>query len=145
MKDKQGLEHISWTQTKIAREFGMDARTVGKKVKQAGILPTKKLTTPEVLRVLFGDIDSERLRKTREEADSIALKNAQLRGELVELQAVGQVWGQIIADSKQRILNIPIKVESQYRIGMPQNELREMVEREIDESLNELAKPPNYT
>lgn len=83
---------IAWTQTKIAREFGMDSRTVGKRL---ATLPTKKakFTTLEVCRALFGDMDSEKLRLTREQADKVALENAEARRELVPAGAMYESVG----------------------------------------------------
>ena len=135
---------IVWTQSLIASEFGMDSRTVGKKFNAAGI-KTKRdgYRTSEVLKALFGDIDSERLRKTREEADQIMLKNAQARGSVIDLADVDKLWTGIASAVKQRILNIPVKIESQYRIGMSQSDLRKLIERETDDALNELANCDN--
>ena len=143
MKQTRDSTHITWKAPKIAKEFGMDIRTVGKRLKSAGLNPENTFTTPEVVKAIFGDIDSERLRKTREEADQIMLKNAQARGSVIDLADVEKLWTGIAAAVKQRILNIPVKIESQYRIGMNQSALRKLIERETDDALNELANCDN--
>lgn len=82
---------LRWTQTMIAREFGMDSRTIGKRLAAAELKQSKTLNTQQVCRAIFGDIDSEKLRLTREQADKIALENAEARKDLVpakEFQSV---------------------------------------------------------
>jgi hypothetical protein len=94
-------EAIQWTPTLIAREFGMDSRTVGKRLASADLNDKKTLNTQEVCRAMFGDIDSEKLRLVREQADKFALDNAASRHELIsakEMQtAVEKCFGALVA------------------------------------------------
>lgn len=55
-----------------------------------------------------GDIDAERLRKTTEEADKLAIANARSRGELVEIAAVTRLGQNVLIAVRNRILNMPL-------------------------------------
>ncbi len=55
-----------------------------------------------------GDIEAERLRKTKEEADKLELHNARTRGELVEIAAVKKLGERVMIAIRSKILNFPI-------------------------------------
>lgn len=57
------------------------------------------------------DLDSERLRKTTEEADKLAIANARSRGELVEIQKVTRLGQKILIAVRNRILSMPMTDE----------------------------------
>ena len=54
-----------------------------------------------------GDIEAERLRKTREEADKLALANARARGELVDVDSVGRLGEAVFVRVRAKILSSP--------------------------------------
>ena len=56
------------------------------------------------------------MRKTREEADNLALKNAELRGELVQVALVKQMVSEIILANKQTILASQLEQEGKNEI-----------------------------
>ena len=58
--------------------------------------------------VMGGDFDAERLRKTREEADRLALANARTRGEVVEIAAVKALGAAVLIAVRNRILSFPL-------------------------------------
>jgi hypothetical protein len=66
-----------------AREFDWHTDTLKKKLIQAKENPGADGTwsTKQMVAAIFGDIAAERLRKVKEEADNVALKNSILRGE----------------------------------------------------------------
>lgn len=69
---------------------------------------------------MFGDRESEELRKVREEADKVALHNAKERGALVEVEAVFRTFQGVFISMRQTILG------------------SELSDREKDELLNNL-------
>jgi hypothetical protein len=100
------LERIRWSVEQAAAEFGRDYKAVKKNLIALDIHPGDdgKFSTPDIARAVFGDIDAERLRKTKEEADRIALENEKLRGELVEVAMVKQLGETIFVGLRQKIL-----------------------------------------
>lgn len=62
-----------------------------------------------------GEYESERLRKTREEADKLALANARSRGELVEIAAVKKLGEKVMVALRNKVLNMPLTDEEKDR------------------------------
>lgn len=111
------------TVAEMAREIGFDRHTLMKRIKEMDIKPSGKVGTGKAagsetyrLRDLFkaalgGDIEAEKLRKTTEEADKIALQNSRSRGELVEIAAVKRLGEKVMVAVRNRILNMPLTDE----------------------------------
>lgn len=77
-----------WTIENAALEFGIDRKTLTGRIKTTGTLPGADgmFSTLDVAKSIYGDLEGERTRKTREEADQIAMENATTRGELLDLE-----------------------------------------------------------
>lgn len=90
MSKREGrpVEQIRWLIGTAAREFGLDDKTITARIKSAGVLPGEDgmFSTLDVAKSIYGDLEGERTRKTREEADQIAMENATTRGELLDLE-----------------------------------------------------------
>jgi phage terminase Nu1 subunit (DNA packaging protein) len=142
-KTSRKKESIRWTIDRAADEFDIDNRTLTKALTRAGLLAGEdgRWSTSQMVQALFGDHEAEQLRKTREEADKLALANKKTRGELVELDVVGLVWDDIVTRCKSRIMLMPGKLSS--RLGLPDAHKKE-IEREVDDVLTELATPTQY-
>lgn len=111
-----------WTIAQWCREVGGDRKEFAKKVAATDVKPsgkaTGRATGAELYRVrdllkvaLGGDYEAEKLRKTREEADKLALQNARSRGELVEIAAVKKLGEKFMVALRNRILNFPLTDE----------------------------------
>lgn len=110
-----------------AREIGFDRHSLMKRIAEMDIQPAGKVAKGKAagsdlfrIRDLFkaalgGDIEAERLRKTREEADKLALQNARSRGELVEIASVKKLGEKIMIALRNRILNMPLTDEEKDR------------------------------
>ena len=61
-----------------------------------------KTSTGEVL-----DLDGERARLSKEQADQKAMENAQRRGSLVDVEVVASTWEKIAGNTRNRLLAIP--------------------------------------
>ncbi len=106
-----------------AKATGCDRHTIQKAVEEMRIQPAGKVvggkaagTNTYRIRDLLkaamgGDIEKERLRKTTEEADKLALANARSRGELVEIALVKKLGEQVMVAVRNRILNMPMTDE----------------------------------
>jgi phage terminase Nu1 subunit (DNA packaging protein) len=84
------------------------------------------------------DIEKERARLIREQADSHSLKNGVLRGNLLHVDVVVSVWANQIANAKSRLRGIRAKL----RTRIPKLNLKELgiISDMIDQACNELAE-----
>lgn len=111
-----------WTIAQWCREVGCDRKEFAKKVSASDIKPNGKATgrasganlyrVRDLLKVVLGgDHEAEKLRKTREEADRLALANARSRGELVEIVMVKKLGEKVLVAVRNRLLNMPLTDE----------------------------------
>ena len=138
---------IRWTLRQASTEFRADSKTISAKLKAQSAEPGKdgKYSTAQIAGAIYGDINYERQRKIKEDADARALQNQARRGELVEAVMATKLWQQIILTARQRILGMGAKLESQYFKGMEQSELRHLIEIETRQMLEDLSKPIDYS
>lgn len=122
---------LKWSLPMVEQECGMDHRTAGKRFKAQDLQPDDKgkWTTKQVLSMLFGDYESERLRLTREQADKLALENAEARRELVSVAEVSESLGKFFSAAKQRIYSNP-KLE---------DEEKDRIARELQQAIDSLS------
>lgn len=83
-------------------------------------------------------LTAERAREARERADHMALKNATMRGELVEADAVEDEWRAGLTDIRARLLAVPGRFFAQMPGLTPAD--RALLEREVREALTEAAE-----
>ena len=78
-------ESIRWTLEKAATEFGLDRATLSKRITTAGIVAGEdgKFSTAEICAAVFGDIEGEKLREKRHQANLLEMDEAERRGELL--------------------------------------------------------------
>lgn len=112
------LNPVRWSLLYAQSEFGVDRKTLQKRLNAEEVEPGKdgKYSTKQIASAVFGDIQGERLRKTREEADSLALRNAEMRGELVSVTLVKQMVSEIILANKQTVLASQLEQETKNEI-----------------------------
>ena len=115
------------TAVEWAREIGMDRHALMTRISEMKVKPVGKVgvgkasgTATYRVRDLFkaamgGDIEAERLRKTKEEADRLALANARSRGELVEIASVKKLGEKVMVALRNRVLNMPLTDEEKDR------------------------------
>ncbi|MGE8103551.1 hypothetical protein ACQKP1_07640 [Allorhizobium sp. NPDC080224] len=84
------------------------------------------------------DLNAEKARLAKEQADGQSMKNAQLRGELVEAEAVAQEWESIIADVRSAMLAVPGRLRRRAGSALDAAAIS-LVDHEIREALTALA------
>ncbi len=99
------MKHWRWTRADIARELGMDVRTVGKKLVAAELDGVDGLTTRQVFAAMVGDLTAERTREAKERADKLALENAEKRRELVPAREYIRVMSKCLESIKATIVS----------------------------------------
>lgn len=91
------------------------------------------------------DLNYERALLAREMRRQKEIENGKLRDQLLQASAVDQAWELIRSSVRQRILALPAKIESQSHLDPEARaKLRKLLDREVDDVLTELAKPPDY-
>jgi phage terminase Nu1 subunit (DNA packaging protein) len=81
-------------------------------------------------------LTTERARLAREQADAQAIKNAKLRGELVEAAAVESAWADVLRQVRARILAVPPRLRQVLDLGHGD---AETIDRELRDALSELG------
>src|SRR5262245_21288315 len=99
------IKPIRWTRERAGMEFRIDSRALSKNLRKAEIEPGKDdcFTTLQICAAVFGDIASERLRLVKEQADKLALENAEKRRDLISVSELSPVINRAIAAIKARI------------------------------------------
>ena len=135
---------IRWTVEIAAREFGLNPRTLTKRLTASSVTAGAdgRYSTAQMVSVVFGDKSAEELRETTERADKLALANAKTRRDLIELPVVESAWADIVLAARSKFTGLPSKLQS--RLGLTEPQTREL-EKQIDEALGELSKAPDYS
>ena len=96
-----------WTIDAASQEFGCDSESLSKSLKRSGAEPASDRTfkTLQIVRALFGDYESNRVRKISTEADLLEITLAKTRGELVETDLVFRHTENIFNLTRSGILN----------------------------------------
>lgn len=97
---------LRWTVEMASIEYGIDRKVVTKRARLAGIEAGKdgKYSTKDIAGAIYGDLHGEQLRKTREEADRLAIANQKERNELVETPRVMKFCNGIGVVLRQKLL-----------------------------------------
>ena len=74
------------------------------------------------------------------EANLKELQYARARGALVEVEAAKQLWARLVLAFKSKILLMPSKLPTLVMGRDDPNEVREVIEKEVTEALNELSQ-----
>jgi len=85
------------------------------------------------------DLDAERARLAKEQADSAALKNAQLRGELVAAHDLDHALLTLATAVSGRLQGIPSAVAAELAAESSAPECEAIVRRGIESALRDLA------
>lgn len=104
-------EFIKWSGEDVQRETGLNARTFASRATKAGIEPAyagdngvkRFYSTKQVMDILHGDLEAERIRETKENADRLAIANAKTRGELVTTDSVFSILENMFVAIRQVI------------------------------------------
>ncbi len=88
----------------ISREFGMDARTIGKRL-AAAELTGDTFNTGQIMAAMNGDMDAEKLGLIRAQRIHQEMDNQISIGQLVNAAELAQHIGKFLSAARQRILS----------------------------------------
>lgn len=146
------------TQQQVARHLDLSARAIAD-LQERGVLPHagRGGLDLDVCRVAYvrhlreqaagrgagyGELDlaAERARLAKEQADSQAMKNSELRGELIPRGDVEPLMCMLTSGVKLRLGSVPSRAAPEVRLAGSDVEAEELLRHFIDEALNELAE-----
>lgn len=109
---------IRWTTAFAGQEFNRDPRVVRVNLSKLGIPPgpDDRFSTADIVKACFGDKEAESLRKVKESADEIALRNEKMRGILIEADTVYNHFENVFVALRQHILALEIPEENKDEI-----------------------------
>ena len=109
---------IRWTLHKACAEFAINRRTLERRLSESETVsgPDGCYSTLQIMTALTGDIRAERLRKVREEADHIALKNAEARRELLPAKDLYRVLESTFTVIRQEIIGSQLPEDTRNSI-----------------------------
>ena len=112
-----------------AQEFGLNDKTLSGRIKTSGVLAGDDgcYSIKDICRAVFGDIDNERLRLVREQADSVAIKNASARGELLPAGDVRRHFEAVLISLRSGILASNLEPEEKSELLLNLKRLGESV------------------
>lgn len=89
-------------------------------------------------------LETSRARKEAAQAEIEEVKLARLNRELIPMDIVEQEWSKLLLRIRQRLIDLPSKTISRYHERMKRSELEKALRDEIDDTLEDLATPPDY-
>jgi phage terminase Nu1 subunit (DNA packaging protein) len=81
-----------------------------------------------------------RARLVRTTADIREYELGKLKGELIEVAEAKSLWERLVVSFKTKMLSIPTKAPQRFVICKDINEIKDLLEREIYEALDELSR-----
>lgn len=87
------------------------------------------------------ELQAEKLRLAKEQADKLEIANAAARGELVSVSSVKSAWADVLRDVRASMLAVPSRV-TQRLPHLSTHDL-EVIDREIRDALSETAQNGN--
>lgn len=85
------------------------------------------------------DLEAERARLAKEQADKTAMDNEIKRGRLVDSEKVGDWWVQIVTNAKAKLLAIPTKAAPLVVGSKTLSQAKDVLEKLIHDALTELS------
>ena len=80
---------IRWSIEQGSLEYAIDQKTLAGRLRKNGEIPgdDKKYSTAQICGAVFGDLEAEKTRLTRSQADMAEVELAEKRGEVVQVQS----------------------------------------------------------
>lgn len=100
---------MQWTVHKAAIEWGVDYKSLAKWLSMQGhdMKKGKTFHTRDISRAVMGDLDFERTRLTRAEADLREMERSEKANELVPMPEVQSLYTAALLPVRQRLLAMP--------------------------------------
>lgn len=125
---------MNWTAAQAAKEWGLDPKTMAKRIRAAGldVAKGKKYSTAEITQAVVGDKQSEQIREIRARADLLELERRQKEGEVVDCAAMEKRIADVFAPLRSALLSAPAELAARCNPSDPDHAraaLRDWVDR----------------
>lgn len=137
---------MKWTIHKASLEWGIDRKTLAKRLSDAGFDVNEKgaeFHTQEITRAVVGSLEAERTRLTAADADIREMERQQKRGELIPFETYAEFCRVSHAPNRQRWISLPGAMAQRCNPTDPQF-AQDALQQFADESLamidSQLAK-----
>lgn len=133
------LKPLEWTVEAACRELGVSRGAFSSRVATSGVKPDAKgrFTTAQIFSIMHGDIDSEKLRKVRGEADKLELDNRRTRGELISVEDATAIAQRFAAATRQIVVMSKLSAEDKNAFLGEMRALAEVDWTKIDSYFDE--------
>lgn len=130
------LKPIRWTVDQAASEFGLDRKTLAKRMKSTGVVPGKdsKFSTADICRAVFTDGEAARAALAVSQKEHYDLKNGKLSDRFADAELFQQISDGMVLILRQKISEAPIPEETKISI------LKEIQNIDVDEVVKENSK-----
>ena len=104
--------------TQAAGEFGVDVRTLRKRIRQAGIEPgmDQKYSIKQICAAVFGDLIGERTREARLRGDKLELELSLLKKQAIPTERVFEFLQNCFVAIKSKITSSHLSEVEQHQI-----------------------------
>ena len=98
---------VRWTLEVAASEFGIDRKTLSKRVKREGLLAGKDgcYSTADICQAVFGGVEHERALLVREQRELTASKKQILMQRWVPVEVIDRLWSTVAHELSRKIQN----------------------------------------
>lgn len=109
-------QRLAWTQERASAEFGINPRTLSARLKQTGLEPDSagRWSTKQIATAIFGDLEFERIRKTRAEAEEVEKRNAESDERLVDVDDFCKKYEPVVIEMKRLILSSKLSEQEKH-------------------------------
>jgi hypothetical protein len=109
---------VRWTLSLAASEFGLGEDTLKRKVAQALLFPGEdgRWSTRQICAAVFDDLDAEKVRLTRAQADKAELDLDERRKQLVSAAGVVKFCAGVLGAVRQKVVMSSLTAEEQDEI-----------------------------
>ena len=110
---------IRWTLAKASAELKIHSHTLSKRLKSGSIEPGEDglFGTMDICRAVYGDMEGEKLRDKRLDADLKEIEKHQALREWIPAALVDRVWSSLAAEIVQKISALEIPPEKKQELA----------------------------
>lgn len=126
---------VRWSLTRAATEFGCAIETLKRGLKQHALGPAEedgKFSTAQICTALFGDLNGEKVRLTRAQADKAETENRIAAGELIDVSAALELAQRFCFAARQVVMMSALTEAEKNRILKEFGRLGEMDFNQIE-------------
>lgn len=146
------LQAQEWTISGLSVELGIDRRTIGKKI--AGVQPvrtdkkSKYYRMIDIVEALYldpdtsSDLNKERTRLTKAQADKTELDVAEQKGRLVDIHRMSEIWASLGTIIRNKLTAIPTKAAPLVFGCKNIPQAKDILDAEIREVVTEITRTP---